>query len=182
MVAVVESISMWHKEEDAVLKRILIVEDDPDWQKELSSILSEAGYQCEIAEDYATGLESLRGHCPSTLLLDLQLCKHNTNEEFLGWKLAKQALESSVPIIIVTGHPSVSGARKAFRDYRVIDFLDKEKLDREELERRVSEGVKASQEHSLSLPERERALEKLRERFYKGKSMRPAVRSMKKDN
>jgi DNA-binding NtrC family response regulator len=160
---------------------ILIVEDDIDWQEELSSTLKSAGYECEIAGDYSTGLEKLRQNSPLTLVLDLQLrSDHLKDESFKGWELAQHALENNVPIVIVTGHPSVASARKAYRQYKVIDFFDKMSLDSEELIRRVSEGVEAAKESSLSINEKRKAVKKLREMFYQGITIKP--NNLDKDN
>lgn len=153
---------------------ILIVEDDPDWQDELCTILGAVGYKCEIAPNFESGLVKLVEHRPMTLVLDLKLRSDLPEDEgFLGWRLARQALELDIPIIIVTGHPSVARARKAFRDYKVIDFFDKLDMDKEELISRVSDGVKASQERTLTPALRQHALEQLRRMFYGGMPIRP---------
>jgi DNA-binding NtrC family response regulator len=152
------------------LDRVLIVEDDPEWQEEVSSMLSEAGYDYELAADYETGLDALCKTRLLALILDLKLrTDPPENEDFVGWQLAQEALDRDVPIIIVTGHPSVTRARRAFRDYKVIDFLDKEHLTRQELIERVSEGIEASRRKQLSSGETQKAIEKIREIFYGGK-------------
>lgn len=152
---------------------VLIVEDDKYWRDELVRILSDSGYRCIAACNYESGLDKLRNHHPFTLVLDLQLRNpHTEDEEFVGWKLAQEALEYDVPIIIITGHPSVARARKAFRVYKVIDFFDKADFNKGELIRRVSEGEKVSREKSLSSSAKQRAISELRRMFYGGEGIR----------
>ena len=148
---------------------VLIVEDDPDWQETLGAMLSEASYRCKLAIDYNGGLKELGKQRPLALILDLQLrTERPEDEDFLGWKLARQALELDVPIIVVTGHASVPEANKAFRKYKVIAFLDKGHLNKTELLARVAEGVEASRQKHLSDSEKQHALKRMRELFFRG--------------
>lgn len=152
---------------------VLVVDDDPDWREELRSALAEAGYECRVVADYEAGLNALRELRLLALILDLQLeTERPENEDFMGWKLAQEAVDCDVPIIIVTGHPSVDRARRAFREYGVIDFLDKEHLSRRELTDRMSETVKASRQKRLSDQGKQTAVEKIREVFYGGGRIR----------
>jgi DNA-binding NtrC family response regulator len=149
--------------------RLLIIEDEPDWQDELVSMLSEAGYDCKVAADYATGLDELNQHKPSALVLDLKLrTKQAEHEEFMGWKLAERALKQEVPVVVVTGHPSIARANRAFREFRVLAFLAKDSLTKEELTERVAEGVEVSRQRLFSGMEAEEAVAKIRDIFYRG--------------
>ena len=153
--------------------KILIVEDDPDWQNELQKMLSSTGYKSKISSNYGEAVDALDKERPSILMLDLKLKEGESDEDLQGWKIAEIALEKDVPIIVVTGHPSVSRARRAFREYKVVDFLDKERLTKTELVIRVLEGIKASQQRQLSDPEKQKAIEKIKKIFYQGQRIKP---------
>ena len=151
---------------------ILIVEDDPDWQEMLSSMLSRAGYRGKLATDFNSGLKELGKERSSALILDLQLrTERPEDEDFLGWEFARQALELDVPIIVVTGHASVWEANKAFRDYGVIALLDKGQIGKTDLLERAAEGVETSRDKHLSGSEKQHALKKIRELFFGGKKI-----------
>jgi len=155
---------------------VLVVEDDPDWQETLCEMLSKAAYSYKLATDYNSGLKELRKQDISALILDLQLrTEHPENEDFIGWSLAQQALERNVPIIVVTGHASVSEANKAFRKYKVIAFLDKGLLNETELLARVSEGVEASRQRKFSDSEKQRVFQQMQELFFGGKPIKPGT-------
>lgn len=144
---------------------VLIVDDQPEWLDRFNSIVSEAGYQCEVAGSYEDGLDALRRR-PSVLVLDLQLrAVRLSDEEFMGWRLAQQALLYNVPVVVVTGYGSIEDANRAFRKYRVVAFLDKGKLTKTELVARVAEGVKASLSALLSGDAKQSAVDKLQEVF-----------------
>jgi len=124
---------------------ILIVENQRDWREVIRQMLAEAGYMCEVAADVKTGLDALNTLYPMALVLDLRLGSESPEREsFRGWELAEWALRHQIPTIIVTAYPSYAGVSKAFRKYKVIDYLDKGELRQEDLVKAVSEAVEAS--------------------------------------
>lgn len=151
---------------------VLIVEDDQGWRELLSKILTTAGYSCIPAQDYDAGEKMLIEQKPSVLVLDLQLRRWQRNSsKFLGWKLAKLALKSRVPVIVATGHGSVPLANDAFREHKVIAFLEKSPFDRAKLIEAVAEGMEEFRYRKMSDEEVSKCVEKMRAIFWGGKEI-----------
>jgi CheY-like chemotaxis protein len=83
---------------------ILVVEDDPDHRKALTSMLQEGGYDVEAVNDGLQAIERLRwGVRPKAILLDMRM--HVMN----GWEfrreLGRDPGYSSTPVLIMSGGP-----------------------------------------------------------------------------
>ena len=78
----------------------LIVEDDPKAANLLRIYLTEAGYDVEIAEDGAQGLEKVKQLAPDAIILDILLPKVD------GWEFLTQVkadhTTQDIPVIIVS--------------------------------------------------------------------------------
>ena len=54
-------------------KRILVVDDDPDFNSSLSAILKKNGFNTEAAYDGKEGLEKMRADRPDLVILDVMM-------------------------------------------------------------------------------------------------------------
>ena len=79
------------------MKKILIVEDDFTIQRELLSLLKNAGYNPVVLESYEHALEEIAEVNPDLILLDI--CIPHLNGQILLSEIRKS---SNVPIIMVT--------------------------------------------------------------------------------
>ena len=79
---------------------VLVIEDDPKAADLLRIYLSETGYDVEIAEDGAEGLEKIKRLSPGAVILDVLLPKVD------GWDLLSQVkadpATKDIPVIIVS--------------------------------------------------------------------------------
>lgn len=82
------------------LKRILIIDDEPDILEVLSFILSSKGYEVLKARDGREALNSLRTLTPDFIFLDLEMPVMNGHE--LCQHLKRDARLKKVPIVILT--------------------------------------------------------------------------------
>src|SRR5688572_24980484 len=83
---------------------ILVVEDDPDHLKALTSMLMDGGYEVAAAANGLQAMERLRwGLRPRVILLDMRM--HVMN----GWEfrreLSRDPALSSTPVLIMSGGP-----------------------------------------------------------------------------
>jgi DNA-binding response OmpR family regulator len=100
-------------------EKILVVEDEPDVQTLLYTILSQEGYQVEIASDGPTAIDIIQVDSPNLVLLDwmmpgmrgLQICRN-----IRRW--------SNIPIIMVTSKTSQADLVAAL-DAGVDDYVTK---------------------------------------------------------
>jgi DNA-binding NtrC family response regulator len=88
---------------------ILIVDDDEGFQKLTASMLNKAGYTTDMANDAISARTRLQNNVYDLILADLQM-PGNRNMEFIH---QLPALAEGVPVIIVTGYPSLQTAMDA---------------------------------------------------------------------
>ena len=93
-------------------KRLLIVEDDPGLQKQLSWCFSD--YELAVAEDCESALVQLRRHQPGVVTLDLGLPPDPANAS-VGLATLSQILVAAprTKVIVVTGNDDRENAMKA---------------------------------------------------------------------
>jgi len=123
-------------------KKILVIDDDPDFRDAVTTILESANYQVAMASDPKEGKEKIFAEKPDLILLDIMmdslfdgfsLC-HNikTSKEFSNFK--------NVPIIFVSAVKEKAGSRFGFKgeDQGLMgpdDYIDKPVKPDELLER-----------------------------------------------
>lgn len=101
--------------------RILIADDDEICLKATAEALRHAGYQCDCARDAQEAIAALRGGNPYDLLITDIHMPGNTKLELLH-VLARN--QPPLPVMLVTGYPTVDTAVEALR-LSVVDYLMK---------------------------------------------------------
>ncbi|MBT8398486.1 MAG: sigma-54-dependent Fis family transcriptional regulator [Gemmatimonadetes bacterium] len=91
--------------------RIMVVDDDPDHLAVVSSILEEAGYEIERAEDAEQALSRVHAVDPALILTDLRLPGMDGVELL---ERVKEGMES-VEVIVMTGHEDMTSAIGAMK-------------------------------------------------------------------
>ncbi len=82
--------------------KILVVDDEAETLSELAEYLAYKGYQIEEAADGLEGLRKFEAAPANAVISDLKMPKLS-GQEFLR---RLRALDSRVPIIVITGHYS----------------------------------------------------------------------------
>jgi DNA-binding response OmpR family regulator len=101
------------------MKKILIVDDDPDIAKLLSVALREAGYNPLTAASAIEGLRTLFNERPNLILLDVMMAGMD------GWEMAARVRElSDVPLIMVTAKDSEVDKLRGF-NLGIDDYVTK---------------------------------------------------------
>ncbi len=95
-------------------KRVLIVDDDPNTVKYLSVLVSENGYDAEVASDGSEGLEKIKETRPDLIVLDVMMPKKS------GFTLFKQLKRNEkyhdIPILMLTGVAGVPEDLESHKD------------------------------------------------------------------
>lgn len=126
--------------------RILVVDDHPGWQRILKTIFKELNCTVVLASDYAEAKEYLTLPNFDLATIDLELDKSVEFAEGLGLiSEIREIFGPKFPIIIVTGKGNLDRQRRAFKDYNVIDFIEKAKFKDQEFKRIVIETINRSQ-------------------------------------
>lgn len=132
--------------------RILIIEDDVDYVDTLEGYLKD-DYEVHSAESLREARSLLEWNAFHLAIVDISLVLGDSSDE-KGFRLIEELRTTEIlrdmSIIIVTAYPSEERVRKAFKDYRVRDFIDKMTLDPKEFKKEVAEAIAASYGGALS--------------------------------
>jgi DNA-binding response OmpR family regulator len=97
----------------APLKKVLIIEDDPDTQRGLATLLKSEGFVANFASDGATALSVASREEPDVILLDLGL---PAGDGFVVLdRLKKHLTLNSVPVIVVSARDAEANRPKALQ-------------------------------------------------------------------
>jgi DNA-binding NtrC family response regulator len=141
-------------------KRILIVEDMPDWRNQLQATLRRDGYNITTVPSYGEALAELRRNPYELALVDLRLSPADESNRD-GMELLRDLAKAKIPAVVVTGYGGVELARKAIDQYHAFDFMEKQTLDLN----RLREVIKAA---FKKVKGKEKELRELRERVFRG--------------
>ncbi len=83
-------------------KKILIIDDDPDFTESVQRVLEARGYTVDSAPDGTEGLKKAREWVPNLILLDVMMTR-NTEGFEVSRELPKDDVLKSIPVIMITG-------------------------------------------------------------------------------
>ncbi len=86
---------------DDNVKKILVVDDEPDVVKYLCSLLEDNGFSTLVASDGKEGMEITRKELPDLISLDITM-PHETGVRMLR-NLHDDPAVSKIPVVLVTG-------------------------------------------------------------------------------
>jgi CheY-like chemotaxis protein len=98
-------------------RTVLVVDDEPDVQRYLATLLEDAGFTVLTAADGERALELVRAHRPDLISLDLIMPKKSGHK--LLYELRKDRALARIPVLVVTAH-----ARDELGRSRLQDLLD----------------------------------------------------------
>jgi len=109
------------------MSNILIVDDEKSIRTTFEAFLTNEGYQVYLAKDVTEALDILNHHAVDLIITDIIMPK------LTGLDMIQSLTEigCEVPVVLMTGEPSVETAKQAIRD-RVYDYLIKP-VDKNEL-------------------------------------------------
>ncbi len=83
-------------------KKILIIDDDPDFVDSIRAVLEARGYKVESAPDGTEGIKKAKEIMPNLIILDVMMTK-NTEGFEVSRELQKDDDLKSIPVIMITG-------------------------------------------------------------------------------
>jgi len=83
-------------------KKLLIIDDDPDFVEGIKSILDNAGYSVDVAYNPKDGLQALKSKEFDLLLLDIMMGR-GAEGIMIARKLRKDVKLREMPVLIITG-------------------------------------------------------------------------------
>ena len=88
--------------QQAARKTVLVVDDEPDVRRYLSTILEDAGFTVMTATNGEEALVAIQEHPPDLISLDLIMPRKSGHR--LLYELKKHKTFSRIPVLIVTAH------------------------------------------------------------------------------
>jgi DNA-binding response OmpR family regulator len=108
--------------------KVLIVEDEPDWNKRLARYLQRAPdrYAIQSANDYATARRMLEEPDLDVVILDLRLIENSA--DFQGMQLLELLREKgpAVAVVVVSAYGTVAHIKDGFQLYNISAYLSKQ--------------------------------------------------------
>lgn len=99
-------------------QRLLLVDDEALYARSTSRLLIAAGFDCETADSAPAAINKLRQSAYDLALVDLRM-PGNENLELLTYLRQEQP---QLPVVVVTGHPSLPSAIESVR-LGISDYL-----------------------------------------------------------
>jgi two-component system alkaline phosphatase synthesis response regulator PhoP len=91
-------------------KRILIVDDDPDFVTAIQKILMSAKYNVDVAGNVEDGKKAIEERMPDLILLDVMMEKYNDGFN-MCYDLKHDDRYRGIPVIIITAVTEVTGLK-----------------------------------------------------------------------
>ena len=91
-------------------KRILIVDDDPDYAAAIEKILLNSDYSVTLAGDVESGMKKIEEELPDLILLDVMMEQYDDGFN-MCYDLKHDNRYKGIPIIIITAVTEVTGPK-----------------------------------------------------------------------
>jgi len=104
-------------------KRILVVDDVPDWREILEEILTRE-YEVITVDNYNDAMDIVRNRDAELVIVDLRLSPTDESDR-QGMELLRQLAEYRINAIVLTGYPEPELQEAAEETYKAFDFIDK---------------------------------------------------------
>jgi DNA-binding response OmpR family regulator len=93
------------------MKKVLIIDDDPDILDAVQLILSSGGYDSESSTKGDKTCQFVRDYKPDLIILDVLLSGNDGRK--ICRTLKSDLITTSIPIIMISAHPSAEASSKA---------------------------------------------------------------------
>ncbi len=132
--------------------KVLIVEDDEGWRSIYSELLAEAGYRLQVAVSYGEARGWLGRDDFALAVVDLHLISSaDPQDNRDGFWLLRAARQRGVPAIVVSALGAPEDIDRAYDEYGVFAFVEKEAFDRGNFRRTVAAAIRAGEEPQAPL-------------------------------
>jgi len=109
-------------------KRILVVDDVPDWRATLREALN-GDYQVKTVDSYQAAMDVIKQRDAELVIVDLRLSPSDEGDR-QGMELLKQLARYRINAIVLTGYSDQALQTEAEEEYKAFDFIDKSTLGR----------------------------------------------------
>ena len=118
----------------------LVVEDDAGWRTIVAELLAEEGPRVQVCSSYGEALSYIRRGAFSLAIVDLSLASSIAPSGNVdGYRVLAGTHAAGIPTIVVSGTATPEHAERAYTDYGIAAFFEKQAFDRIAFRRRVAE-------------------------------------------
>ncbi len=123
-----------HQPEVTPLKRVLVVDDDRVLRDTFNHVLEQWGYEVQLAADGIEGLQQVKRGQTDLVVTELRLPR------LTGLEMLRRirTISAGIPVIIITGYPSLTDAVEAMK-LGALDFFTKP-VELPQLRRMIEQG------------------------------------------
>lgn len=126
--------------------KVLVIEDNQDWQDILKGYLDEAGFFVEVVATLESGLEKIKNEIYHFATIDLQLDENTLiPSKFEGWKILekifKHRTDDRMPTMVITGFDKDYAALRKNKKFHGVFFMAKKNFDGEKFTQTVITAV-----------------------------------------
>jgi len=125
--------------------RVLIIEDDPNWQDIFREIVIDSGFEPAMASSHRAALAALNQQTYALAVVDISLSLPDYADR--GGVEVLKAIAASptrLPAIVVTGYATVDLAIETLVDLNAVHFFRKDKFDRRDFSRVLKKEATAA--------------------------------------
>jgi DNA-binding NarL/FixJ family response regulator len=128
----------------ATTAKILIVEDDAGWRDIYADVLGEPGFELQFAVSYGEARGLLQRIRFQAAIVDLHLISSSDPEENRdGFALLRVAAGRNLPTIVVSALGAPDDIDRAYDEFGVFAFVEKEAFDRKGFAQTVGEAARS---------------------------------------
>jgi DNA-binding NarL/FixJ family response regulator len=125
--------------------KILIVEDDPGWREIYADVLGDSEYELQFAVSYGEARGLLQRSRYQAAVVDLHLISSADPEENRdGFALLRVAGTRRLPTIVVSALGAPEDIDRAYDEFGVFAFVEKEAFDRKAFKQTVGDAIRSS--------------------------------------
>src|SRR5689334_9171280 len=113
--------------------RVLIIDNLPQWRDALVEMLGDSDYHADAAATITEALQLLDENFYHVLVADIRMeetDESNIDGMDLLRELDKGGLNEATKVIMLSAYGTVEQMRISFRDFKVADFLSKDKFNK----------------------------------------------------
>ncbi len=132
---------------------VLIVEDEEHWRALYAEMLDDTGYTLHMAASYAEARSWLQRDELALAIVDLHLLSSFAPDDNLdGFRFLRAASQRHLPTIVVSALGEPEAIDRAYEEYGVFAFVEKERFDRRAFLRTVEDALRARARDAHSAP------------------------------
>jgi RNA polymerase sigma factor (sigma-70 family) len=123
---------------------LLVVEDDARWRAIYEDVLAEEGYTLHSAISYGEARGWLQREAIDLAIVDLHLISSSAPEDNRdGFWFLRAARQRRIPTIVVSALGAPDDIDRAYEEYNVFAFVEKEGFDRREFRSLIAKALRS---------------------------------------